>query len=105
MQSLPPFSTFSFLLVEQGKKTEFSIVIYRICVLFASVPYDSFSLCQFIANPIKRWGYVNEGRKAMMLLKHKLLDSILLRRTKLECAADLALPPSTVRFLASIKRN
>lgn len=50
---------------------------------------------KFIANPIKKWGYKCDGRRAMLLLKHKLLDSILLRRTKLECAADLALPPRT----------
>jgi hypothetical protein len=53
---------------------------------------------QFIASPIKKWGYVHEGRKAMMLLKYKVLDSTLLRRTKTERAADLALPPRTVRF-------
>lgn len=51
---------------------------------------------QFIANPIKQWGYVNKGRKSMMLLKYKVLDSTLLRRTKTERAADLALPPRTV---------
>jgi DNA repair protein RAD16 len=53
---------------------------------------------QFIASPIKKWGYVHEGRKAMILLKYKVLDSTLLRRTKTERAADLALPPRTVRF-------
>ncbi|KAI5079566.1 hypothetical protein GOP47_0005045 [Adiantum capillus-veneris] len=53
---------------------------------------------KFIANPIKRDGFRNEGRRAMALLKHKLLSSILLRRTKLERAADLALPPSS-KFL------
>ncbi|CAM6104501.1 unnamed protein product [Calypogeia fissa] len=50
---------------------------------------------KFVSNPIKRWGYVNDGRRAMMLLKHKVLSNILLRRTKLERAADLALPPRT----------
>ncbi|CAK9259692.1 unnamed protein product [Sphagnum jensenii] len=50
---------------------------------------------KFIASPIKKWGYVHEGRKAMMLLKYKVLDSTLLRRTKTERAADLALPPRT----------
>ncbi|MCO5551283.1 hypothetical protein L7F22_004782 [Adiantum nelumboides] len=53
---------------------------------------------KFIANPIKRAGFQNEGRRAMALLKYKLLSSILLRRTKLERAADLALPPSA-KFL------
>lgn len=53
---------------------------------------------KYVANPIKKWGYRHEGRKAMILLKYKLLDSIVLRRTKFERAADLALPPR-VAFL------
>eukprot|EP00252_Welwitschia_mirabilis_P009544 TRINITY_DN2218_c0_g1_i3.p1 TRINITY_DN2218_c0_g1~~TRINITY_DN2218_c0_g1_i3.p1 ORF type:complete len:916 (-),score=200.01 TRINITY_DN2218_c0_g1_i3:671-3418(-) len=47
---------------------------------------------KYVANPIKRHGYKDEGRKALILLKHKVLDQIVLRRTKLERAADLALP-------------
>ncbi|KAL3679938.1 hypothetical protein R1sor_022894 [Riccia sorocarpa] len=50
---------------------------------------------KFIANPIKRWGYVDDGRTAMNLLKDLVLNKTLLRRTKLERAADLALPPRT----------
>eukprot|EP01018_Ginkgo_biloba_P009937 Gb_29852 [translate_table: standard] len=50
---------------------------------------------KFVANPIKKWGYTNEGRKALILLKYKVLDSTVLRRTKNERAADLALPPRT----------
>ena len=46
-----------------------------------------------VANPIKKWGYVGKGRKAMMLLKHEILTKILLRRTKVQCADVLALPP------------
>lgn len=53
---------------------------------------------KYVANPIKKWGYKYEGRKALILLKFKLLDSIVLRRTKFERAADLALPPR-VAFL------
>ena len=65
-----------------------------------------------VANPIKKWGYEGKGRKAMMLLKHEILTKILLRRTKVQCADVLALPPrsppkifeyitsSTRRFLA-----
>lgn len=49
---------------------------------------------KFVANPIKKWGFKGDGLKAMTLLKDKLLHSILLRRTKEERAADLALPPS-----------
>ncbi|KAL2613152.1 hypothetical protein R1flu_024844 [Riccia fluitans] len=51
---------------------------------------------KFIANPIKKWGYVHEGRTAMNLLKNLVLSRTLLRRTKLERAADLALPPRTM---------
>lgn len=53
---------------------------------------------KYVANPIKKWGYKYEGRKALILLKYKVLDSIVLRRTKSERAADLALPPR-VAFL------
>ncbi|BDA51349.1 probable ATP-dependent helicase rhp16 [Coccomyxa sp. Obi] len=49
-----------------------------------------------VANPIKKWGYVGKGRKAMLLLKHQILPKILLRRTKVQCADVLALPPRTV---------
>eukprot|EP00850_Spirogloea_muscicola_P001122 SM000004S14992 [mRNA] locus=s4:637588:643739:- [translate_table: standard] len=50
---------------------------------------------KYVANPIKKWGYVADGRRAMMLLKHRVLDQTLLRRTKVERAADLTLPPRT----------
>ena len=46
-----------------------------------------------MANPIKKFGYVGKGRKAMLLLKRKILTKILLRRTKVQCADVLALPP------------
>lgn len=46
-----------------------------------------------VANPIKKWGYVGRGRKAMLLLKNQILTKILLRRTKVQCADVLALPP------------
>ena len=46
-----------------------------------------------VANPIKKWGYVGNGRKAMQLLKRDILTRILLRRTKVQCADVLALPP------------
>eukprot|EP00892_Ulva_mutabilis_P003353 jgi/Ulvmu1/138/UM001_0142.1 len=49
-----------------------------------------------IANPIKYNGYEGRGRTAMLILKHQILPVVLLRRTKLQCAADLALPPRTV---------
>ena len=51
--------------------------------------------CHFnrhILNPIKRAGYVSEGRRAMMKLKDQILDSILLRRTKVDRSNDILLP-------------
>ena len=46
-----------------------------------------------MANPIKKHGYVGKGRAAMRILKNEILDKILLRRTKVQCADVLALPP------------
>lgn len=51
---------------------------------------------RYIAKPIQARGYVDEGRRAMILLKQKLLKRIVLRRTKKGRAADLALPTRTV---------
>ncbi|KAL1934289.1 hypothetical protein VTP01DRAFT_6471 [Rhizomucor pusillus] len=48
-----------------------------------------------VLKPIQNHGYVGEGRVAMEKLG-KLLDKIMLRRTKLQCADDLGLPPRTV---------
>lgn len=52
-----------------------------------------------VMNPIKRYGYVGDGRRAMLTLKHEVLDRIMLRRTKEERAADLKLPPLEVPFV------
>ncbi|KAI9178163.1 hypothetical protein LWI28_023450 [Acer negundo] len=49
-----------------------------------------------VATPIQVRGNVNEGKRAMILLKHKLLKNIVLRRTKKGRAADLALPPRII---------
>lgn len=51
---------------------------------------------RFVANPIKTYGYQGRGRTALMLLKNRILPAVLLRRTKVQCADDLALPPRTV---------
>lgn len=48
---------------------------------------------RFVANPIKNHGYAGKGRQAMLLLKNQIMPQILLRRTKVQCADDLALPP------------
>ncbi|PON62219.1 TNF receptor-associated factor [Trema orientale] len=51
---------------------------------------------KFIATPIQSYGNQEPGKRAMILLKHKILKSIVLRRTKKGRAADLALPPRIV---------
>ncbi|KAH7576731.1 hypothetical protein ACOSP7_002702 [Xanthoceras sorbifolium] len=51
---------------------------------------------RYVATPIQTRGNANEGKRAMILLKHKLLKNIVLRRTKKGRAADLALPPRIV---------
>lgn len=57
-----------------------------------------------MANPITEPAYGNEerGKRAMILLKDKVLKDILLRRTKLGRAADLALPPRIVCLLSCL---
>ncbi|GMH12044.1 hypothetical protein Nepgr_013885 [Nepenthes gracilis] len=51
---------------------------------------------KYVATPIQSYGNISDGRRAMILLKHKILSSILLRRTKKGRASDLALPPRIV---------
>lgn len=48
-----------------------------------------------VLKPIQHNGYVGEGRVAMEKLG-KLLDKMMLRRTKVQCADDLGLPPRKV---------
>jgi DNA repair protein RAD16 len=48
---------------------------------------------KYVANPIKTYGYVGKGRSAMRLLKREILEGMLLRRTKVQCADVLMLPP------------
>jgi DNA repair protein RAD16 len=75
--------------------------------------------CHFnkhVLNPIKRSGYVGEGRKAMLKLKNEVpscrlplslspsrqvLDKILLRRTKTTRSEDIQLPPRSVSLSLS----
>lgn len=49
-----------------------------------------------VANPIKRHGYQGKGRTALGMLRDEVLERVLLRRTKLQQADVLALPPRTV---------
>eukprot|EP00884_Botryococcus_braunii_P002146 jgi/Botrbrau1/11932/Bobra.341_1s0001.2 len=51
---------------------------------------------KYVANPIKAHGYIGQGRAAMRLLKREILERILLRRTKVQCADVLMLPPRTL---------
>ncbi|KZV17715.1 hypothetical protein F511_01524 [Dorcoceras hygrometricum] len=51
---------------------------------------------KYISSPIQDSGNMGRGRDAMLVLKHKILKSIVLRRTKKGRAADLALPPRIV---------
>jgi len=50
-----------------------------------------------IINPVKRSGYVGEGKRAIYTLK-AVLDEVQLRRTKKERAEDVKLPPLIVRI-------
>lgn len=58
----------------------------------------AYSLFQYISTPIQDNARKGGGRGAMILLKHKVLKSLVLRRTKKGRAADLALPPRIVCF-------
>ncbi|KAJ4828711.1 hypothetical protein Tsubulata_038329 [Turnera subulata] len=49
-----------------------------------------------ISNPIQKYGNSDIGRRAMVLLRHKVLRNIVLRRTKKGRASDLALPPRII---------
>ncbi|GAB4859441.1 hypothetical protein Ancab_010907 [Ancistrocladus abbreviatus] len=51
---------------------------------------------RYVASPIQGQGKLGNGQRAMILLKHKILSSILLRRTKKGRASDLALPSRIV---------
>ena len=50
-----------------------------------------------IMNPIKNYGFINQGARAMAVLKNEVLDLILLRRTKTQRQDDIQLPPRVVR--------
>ncbi|KAG8470640.1 hypothetical protein KFE25_009061 [Diacronema lutheri] len=71
---------------------------WRKCVICGHSPLKHFSVFnKTILNPIKKFGYVGEGRTAMLALKEQVFDVALLRRTKAERAADIALPPKLVK--------
>lgn len=57
--------------------------------------------CKYVATPIQLYGNQFRGKRAMLLLKQKILKNIVLRRTKKGRAADLALPPRIVSFVST----
>lgn len=62
-----------------------------------SVEWERIILDEYISKPIKESVYNRDkAKRAMILLKKKVLSNILLRRTKLGRASDLALPPRIV---------
>lgn len=54
------------------------------------------SSLQYIKKPLQENPNKGAGKDAMLLLKHNILKKLLLRRTKKERAAELALPMKTV---------
>lgn len=51
---------------------------------------------RYVANPVKAYGFTGKGANAMLTLKNEVLDRTLLRRTKVQQADVLALPPRVV---------
>ena len=49
-----------------------------------------------ILNPIKRYGYIGDGRRGMLTLKNQVLDKVMLRRTEAEKQKEMKLPKLTV---------
>jgi hypothetical protein len=65
------------------------------CAHTAMSHYSHFN--KHILNPIKRHGYLADGKKAMIKLKEQILDEVLLRRTKVTRADDIQLPTRIVK--------
>ncbi|KAG5595883.1 hypothetical protein H5410_037115 [Solanum commersonii] len=90
---------------------QLSEISYIMCSLI-NVMYSSFSTkcaqChhkpahhflwwnRYIAKPLESIQSNTTGRDAIVLLKYKILENLLLKRTKKERAADLALPLKTI---------
>jgi len=56
--------------------------------------YSHFN--RVVLNPINRYGYVGDGKKAMLALRNDILLPVQLRRTKAERAEDVKLPELTI---------
>ncbi|CAI8583037.1 unnamed protein product [Vicia faba] len=80
---------------------------YELCSDCSHGSADHFNWWnKYIAKPIEN-SRSNDvcGKKAMILLNHKILKNLVLRRTKIGRAADLALPPKTVLVRRKFKQN
>ena len=69
------------------------------CTKCGCTPMRHYSFFnKMVMNPIKRYGYIGDGRKAMLRLKQDILDVVMLRRTKVERAEDIKLPPLNINI-------
>ncbi|KAI5412640.1 ATP-dependent helicase rhp16 isoform X2 [Lathyrus oleraceus] len=76
---------------------------YELCSDCSHGSGDHFSWWnKYIAKPIENSRYNDaHGKEAMILLNHKIFKKLVLRRTKIGRASDVALPPTTV----SVRRD
>jgi len=72
----------------------------RHCITCGHPPMYHYSYFnKAVINPIKRYGYTGDGKKAMLTLKEQVLDRVMLRRTKKERAKDVKLPPLHIKVI------
>ena len=65
---------------------------HRRCIQCGHGPLQHYGYFnKHVLNPIRRYGYIGDGRKGLLTLKEKVLDQVMLRRTKSERSADLNL--------------
>ncbi|KPI83412.1 putative DNA repair protein [Leptomonas seymouri] len=75
----------------------FSSTSLHQCVFCGHGPLQHHSYFnRYILNPINRYGYIGDGRRGMMMLSNDVFAKAMLRRTKVERAADLQLPSMTI---------
>lgn len=75
----------------------FSSTSLHQCVFCGHGPLQHHSYFnRYILNPINRYGYIGDGRRGMMMLSNDVFSRAMLRRTKVERAADLQLPSLTI---------
>ncbi|CAG9575087.1 putative DNA repair protein [Leishmania major strain Friedlin] len=76
----------------------FSSTSLHQCVFCGHGPLQHHSYFnRYILNPINRYGYIGDGRRGMMMLSNDVFSRAMLRRTKVERAADLQLPSLTIQ--------